>query len=139
MTFAQQEYGKLGAEIKLELDEWNVHLARYREGNYGLLMEWWITPPDPDLYDHYHSTSGQNWWKYSNPQVDQLIERGRSGKTTQERATVYKQIQEILAQDLPVLFLYYPRELQAVSKRTANFPLIGYRDALTAMHQVSLK
>lgn len=139
MTFVQQEYGKLGAEIKLELDEWNVHLARYREGNYGLLMEWWITPPDPDLFDHYHSTSGQNWWKYSNPQIDQLIERGRSAKTTQERATAYKQIQEILAQDLPVLYLYYPRELQAVSKRTGNFPLIGYRDALTAMHQVSLK
>lgn len=139
MTFAQQEYAKLGAEIKLELDEWNVHLSRYREGKYGLLMEWWITPPDPDLFDHYHSTSSQNWWKYSNPEVDKLIEQGRSGKTVAERAAVYKQLQVLLAQDLPVLFIYYPQELQALSKRTQNFPLIGYRDALTAMHQVWLK
>lgn len=139
MTFAQQELAKLGLEVKLELDDWNVHLSRYREGKYGLLMEWWITPPDPDVYDHYFSTSGQNYWKYNNPEVDKLIVQGRSGKTVAERAAVYKQLQTVLANDVPVVFLYYPRELQAVSKRTQSFPLIGYRDALTAMHQVWLK
>lgn len=139
MTFVQQEYAKIGAEVKLELDDWNVHLARYREGTYGLLMEWWITPPDPDLFDHYHSTSGQNWWKYANPEADKLIEQGRAAKTVEERAKAYKQLQELLAKDVPILFLYYPRELQALSNRTQSFPLIGYRDALTAMHQVWLK
>lgn len=139
MTFAQQELTKIGLEVKLELDDWNVHLSRYREGKYGLLMEWWITPPDPDIYDHYFSTSGQNYWKYNNPEVDKLIEQGRTGKTVEERAKVYKQLQVVLANDVPVIYLYYPRELQAVSKRTQNFPLIGYRDALTAMSQVWLK
>ena len=139
MTFVQQEYAKVGAEVKLEIDEWNVHLTRYREGNYGLLMEWWITPPDPDLFDHYHSTSGQNWWKYANPEADKLIEQGRAGKTADERVRAYRPLQELLAKDVPVIFLYYPRELQALSNRSQDFPLIGYRDALTAMHKVWLR
>ncbi|MDP9371197.1 MAG: ABC transporter substrate-binding protein, partial [Chloroflexota bacterium] len=139
MTFAQQEFSKLGAEIKLELDDWNVHLSRYRAGQYGLLMEWWITPPDPDLFDHYHSTSGSNYWKYNNPEVDALIMQGRAAKTAAERTTIYKQLQDVLARDLPVIFLYYPQELQALSRRTQGFPLIGYRDALSSMQQVSLR
>ena len=36
---------------------------------------------------------------------------------------------------MPVIYLYYPQEVQVVSKRSKGLPLIGYRDMLTWMEQ----
>ncbi len=139
ITYAQQQYQKLGIEVTLDIVDWPVHLEKYRNLEYDLLMEWWITPPDPDLYDHYFSESAQNRWAYKNPQLDELLVQARSEADRAKRVQLYHQIQKLIAEDLPVIYLYYPRELQAVSKRTKGLPLIGYRDALTWMEKVWLE
>lgn len=139
ITYAQQQYQKLGIEVTLDIVDWPVHLEKYRNLEYDLLMEWWITPPDPDLYDHYFSESAQNRWAYKNPQLDELLVQARSEADRAKRVQLYHEIQKLIAEDLPVIYLYYPRELQAVSKRTKGLPLIGYRDALTWMEKVWLE
>ncbi len=62
LTYAQQEFTNLGIDVTLEIPEWSVHLDKYHKLEYDLLIQWWITPPDPDLYDHYFSKSSNNWW-----------------------------------------------------------------------------
>src|SRR5699024_1710905 len=110
----------------------------YHNGEYDLLMNWWITPPDPDQYTHYH-TDSDNWWNYSNPEVDELLIQGRASADRDERVEIYHQLQEVIAQDLPVIYLYYPQEVQAITTRTKGFVEMGYRDALTWMEQVYLE
>jgi peptide/nickel transport system substrate-binding protein len=131
LLYAQQEFEQLGVDLVFEFDEWTVHLDKYRTQAYDLLLNWWITPPTPDLYAHYHSESSSNWWKYSNPTVDELILAGRAEADQEARIGIYHELQTILADDLPVLYLYYGRELQALSNRTQGLPEMGYRDALT--------
>lgn len=131
LVYAQQEFQKLGAEVSLEIDEWTVHLDRYHKLDYDLLMQWWITPPSPDLYNHYFSESTSNWWAYKNPTVDDLVTRARAEPDRAARVDLYHQVQAVLADDVPVIYLYYPRELQALTKRTHDFVAMGYRDALT--------
>ncbi|MCM8749336.1 peptide-binding protein [Thermomicrobiaceae bacterium CFH 74404] len=139
ITYAQQQYQKLGIEVTLDIVDWPIHLEKYRNLQYDLLMEWWITPPDPDLYDHYHSESAQNRWAYKNPQLDELLVQARSEPDRAKRVQLYHEIQKLIADDLPVIYLYYPRELQAMNTRTKDLPLIGYRDALTWMEKVWLE
>ena len=136
MTYAQQQYQRLGMAVTLDIVDWPVHLQKYHDRQYDLLMEWWITPPDPDLYDHYYSGSPDNWWGYKNPQLDTLLVRARSEPDPQARVALYQQVQEMIAKDVPVVYLYYPPELQAVNKRTHGLPVMGYRDALTWMTKV---
>jgi peptide/nickel transport system substrate-binding protein len=136
MTYAQQQYQQLGMAVTLDIVDWPVHLEKYHTRQYDLLMEWWITPPDPDLYDHYYSKSSNNWWGYSNPQIDRLVLKARSEPNREARVRLYHEIQARLARDVPVVYLYYPPELQAVTTRTHDLPLIGYRDALTWMSGV---
>ncbi len=138
MTYAQQQYQKLGFDVTLDIVEWPVHLQKYHDRKYDLLMEWWITPPDPDLYDHYYSASPDNWWGYKNAALDQILIKARSEPDRQKRVTLYHEIQAMLAKDVPLVYLYYPPELQAMSSRTQGLPLIGYRDALTWMSKVWL-
>ena len=41
--------------------------------------------------------------------------------------------------DPPVLVLFYPRELLAVSTRVAGLPALGLRDALRHAERISVK
>ncbi len=136
MTYAQQEYQNLGFEVSLEFPEWTVHLDQYHDLQYDLLMQWWITPPAPDQYDHYFSGSSSNWWAYKNPEVDALIEQARSQPDEAQRTELYHQLQAKLAEEVPVVYLYYPQEIQAMNTRTHDLPAMGYRDALTWIERV---
>jgi len=136
ITYAQQQYQKLGADVTLDIVDWPVHLKKYHDREYDLLMEWWITPPNADLYDHYYSQSSNNWWSYNNPALDKMLIAARTEPDEKKRIAMYHDIQALIAKDVPVIYLYYPPELQAMSTRTQGLPLIGYRDALTWMTKV---
>ncbi len=136
ITYAQQQYQKLGAAVTLDIVDWPVHLKKYHDREYDLLMEWWITPPNADLYDHYYSKSSNNWWSYKNDALDRMLVEARSEPDEKKRIAMYHNIQAMIAKDVPVIYLYYPPELQAMNTRTQGLPLIGYRDALTWMTKV---
>jgi len=63
-------------------------------------------PPNP-----FHKTTG-----YANPQVDRLIDAQRYTNDLAERKRVVGQIQRIVADDLPVLMLYYTTFFYAFRK-----------------------
>lgn len=134
IQYAQQQYAQLGFDVTLDIVDWPVHLDSYRSGNYDLLMEWWITPPDPDQYSHYH-TDSENWWNYSNPEVDELLVAARTEADYDRRVELYHELSQLLHDDVPVVYLYHPQEVQAM-RRTHNMVFLGYRDALTWMEQV---
>jgi len=136
LVYAQQEFQNLGIAVTLEVDEWTVHLDKYHNQQYDLLLQWWITPPSADCYAHYHSESTGNWWKYSNPDVDALLLEARGEADEPTRIGLYHELQALLADDVPVLYLHYGRELQALSTRTHGLPEMGYRDALTWSEQI---
>jgi peptide/nickel transport system substrate-binding protein len=131
LTYAQQEFSNLGIEVTLEIPEWSVHLEKYHALEYDLLIQWWVTPPDPDLYDHYFSESSSNWWGYNNPELDPLLIEARSEPDRARRVELVHQILAMVADDLPVLYLYHQKELQVRSNRMQGLPVMGYRDALT--------
>ena len=134
IQYAEQQYSELGFDVTLDIVDWPVHLDKYREGGYDLLMEWWITPPSPDQFSHYH-TDGNNWWNYSNPEVDDLITQARTEPDYDRRVELYHQLSQALHEDVPIVYLYHPQEVQAM-RRTHDLPFIGYRDALTWMEIV---
>ncbi len=131
LVYAQSEFQQLGIEVTLDIPEWTVHLEQYHDLKYDLLVQWWVTPPDPDLYDHYYSTSSSNWWAYNNPELDPLLIEARSQADHAARVELVHQIQTMVALDLPVLYLYHVQEIQALSSRTQGLVEMGYRDALT--------
>lgn len=62
--------------------------------------------PDPDgLFEGFHSRGRFNYMSYSNPQVDALLELARVNADPQVRLESYQQVNRILAQDAPAIFL----------------------------------
>ncbi|MCS7093014.1 MAG: ABC transporter substrate-binding protein [Patescibacteria group bacterium] len=66
-------------------------------------------PPDPDQYYYWHSTQEKsNIGGYRNPKVDLYLEKGRSTLLKEERKKHYLEFQEVLREDPPAIFLYFP-------------------------------
>ena len=69
---------------------------------------------DPDPYSLYHSDecstaerpSTFNYICYSNPQADELIEKGLVTFDQAERASIYQEYAVIQANDLPVIYAW---------------------------------
>jgi peptide/nickel transport system substrate-binding protein len=68
-------------------------------------------PTDPDPYALWHSTQvaegGQNYAGYGSEQADVLMEEARRTSYKDSRASLYRELQAILADDLPTLPLYF--------------------------------
>lgn len=81
----------------------------------------WSIGLDPDQYDIWHSTKTRekelNFVSFANEEVDELLEKGRRTFNVEERKKAYFRIQEILAEELPYIFLYVPESLPIISSR----------------------
>lgn len=56
--------------------------------------------------NRFTAGSVMNLGDYNNPRVEELLKEGLILSTEEDRATVYKEIQTLLAKDLPAIFLY---------------------------------
>ncbi len=76
------------------------------------LIEWGELPPDPDPYPMWHSTQtegeGQNYSGFAHSQADEIMEEGRRIPDQARRIELYHRFQEIFAEQVPSLLLYYP-------------------------------
>jgi len=93
----------------------------------ALLYEWWTLPPDPDPYPMWHSTQtadgGQNFASFSNPEADQIMEMARRTSDRIQRIKLYYRFQEIFAEEVPSLPLYYPVYGYAVDRLVKGIQL----------------
>lgn len=79
--------------------------------NYDAMLLHWELPGDPDPYPLWHSTqinSGQNYAGWNNRRADELIEQARGISNREQRRELYVQFQQIFAEEVPALLLYYP-------------------------------
>jgi peptide/nickel transport system substrate-binding protein len=79
--------------------------------NYDAMILHWELPGDPDPYPLWHSTqinSGQNYAGWNNRRADELIEQARGLNDREQRRELYVQFQQIFAEEVPALLLYYP-------------------------------
>jgi len=77
----------------------------------AVLVEWSDLPVDPDPYPLWHSSQtvdvGRNYAGFRNREADELMEEGRRILDFQTRTSLYRQFQDIFAEEVPSLLLYY--------------------------------
>ena len=87
-----------------------LNIATYEQPtSFDLFLAYLKVPTDPDQYYFWHSTQTQsNISNYNNVKVDKLLEDGRKTVDIEERGKIYYDLQRIMADDPPAIFLYYP-------------------------------
>lgn len=123
---------EIGLDVELKTLEWPQYVPTVRktkeDGNdVQFAMLGWGTPTmdaDYALYALFHSGEippGFNGAFYNNPEVDALLEEGRSTLDTAKRQAAYKKAIEIIWQDAPWLFLYSEVQVTAIRKGVTGF------------------
>jgi peptide/nickel transport system substrate-binding protein len=118
----QQRLKEVGVKADIQVIEWAAFIKEYvKPRRFDAVVLGLGTGVDPDQYVVWHSSQTgpeqMNRTGYANPEVDRLLEEGRASCDRKERVRYYHRIQEILAEDLPMLFLYFKDELPVVSSR----------------------
>jgi peptide/nickel transport system substrate-binding protein len=122
----QDQLKKVGIEIEIQSFEWAKFYEDLKSGNFQIVTSNWVGVTEPDMfYSVFHSKmappNGRNRGRYVNPRIDELTVKGQLVLDGQERKKVYSEIQKILAEDLPYIYLWYPHNVIVMSKRVQGF------------------
>jgi len=120
----QASLRELGVGVEIRILEWAAFLKEHikkRPVRYDAVILGWATAADPDQYVIWHSSQvgpdELNHISYINPEADALLEAGRTTCHQADRVTFYHRLHQVLADDQPVVFLYWRDALPAIASR----------------------
>jgi peptide/nickel transport system substrate-binding protein len=125
----QQQLRQIGVTMQIQGNEFATFFADVVKGNFQVYsLRWLGANNDPDIFNAvFHSRSvppnGFNRGHYSNPAVDQLIEFARQEVDMDRRRDAYRKIQQILADELPYISLFYMDNVCVYTKRIEGIRL----------------
>jgi len=96
----------------------------------AVLYEWRTLSNDPDQYENWHQTqipgpsnSGQNYSGLNDRDISEALETARKTSDQSQRAVLYQKFQELFADRVPALLLYYPVYTYGVDQRVRGVQL----------------
>lgn len=112
----QEQLKAVGIAVKLDPVAQSDWYPRIAQGMINFSPIRWSDRPDPDglLTILLHSKGNQNSTKYANPEVDALLDKGRSTTDQAERTRIYQAVQRIATRDLPYVPLFFSVEYAAL-------------------------
>lgn len=122
---AQEQLRKVGIELTIQSLEFQKLSQDITDGNYQLFYRTMVGGnQSTDIFKYaYHSKSippnGQNRMRYSNPRVDKLIDEALLAPP-EKRKEYYSQIQKVLADDLPQIYLWYTAAITVYRDRVSG-------------------
>ncbi|MCA0043951.1 ABC transporter substrate-binding protein [Celeribacter litoreus] len=131
-TAIQADLEAVGFDVKIETYEWNTFLGEVNPGLEGKAdmaeMAWMTNDPDtlPFLAlrtEAWPDKGGFNSGYYSNPEVDKLLEEARVATDQDKRAELYKEMQTIVQDDAPWVFVANWKQNAVTSDAVENFTL----------------
>lgn len=125
----QSQLQEIGIDVSIEQMEWAAYLDKTASGEHDMYSLSWTTvtgDADYGLYPLFHSSQhggAGNRAFYSNPEVDRLLELGRTSTSEEERIDAYGKIQEIIVEEAPQIFLYFDNQNVGMSSKLEGFVL----------------
>jgi peptide/nickel transport system substrate-binding protein len=112
-----------GIDIKIKATEFASMLAEQSAGRFQATLVGWSGRVDPDGNIHQFVTTGGgiNDGKFSNPEVDKLLNEARTVYDQAARKKLYDAAQRILGSELPIIYTYFPVWLWATSTKLEGF------------------
>ena len=119
----QQNLQAVGVDATIRTLEWAEWLEEEGAGNYDTYICSWNGLVDPDDYFYAQHKTGEvvNFTGYSNPRVDELLVEGRRTQGFVERLPIYEEINRIIVDEAPYIYLYNPLNIHAYRPYVQGF------------------
>ncbi|THB75374.1 MAG: ABC transporter substrate-binding protein [Gammaproteobacteria bacterium] len=126
-TVIQDQLRQVGINMAIQSFDWGTFYGDIKAGRFQMYSLKWVGIKTPDIFEYvFHSKSippsGANRGRYTNQQVDQLIDSAKTFDDLDDRLEVFRNIQQLVFDDMAYVPLWYEGHFAA----TTN-DLIGYR------------
>jgi len=121
---AQRNFKDVGIDMQLKELETSAALAAERQGNYDVgLFNWTYggSNGDPDAQALYAGNTN-NWARWNNPDAQKLLQQGASETDAQKRKQTYSDLQKLVTQEVPFLYVMYWETALHFNKRIKGMP-----------------
>lgn len=125
-----------GFDVRLRAMEFTSLLEAGKNGDFEMLLSGWSGRVDPNgnMASFLRSGAPNNYGGYANDEVDAQLAEALTISDVGKRRAAYRALQEKLAEDLPIIYLFRPSSLVLASNRLAGLRvyadgLIRLRDA----------
>ena len=124
-----QNYLKnVGIPVAIETSEFNTMRQQVQNGQFQLNYSQWVGGnQDPLFYHDLFATSeiatptrGLNRSRYSNPELDKILDEAANTYDHAKAAPLYAKAQEIVSRDVPVFPLWYQANMVIAKKNVGN-------------------
>jgi peptide/nickel transport system substrate-binding protein len=124
----QQQLREVGIALDIRTFESATFLADVTHGAFQMYgLRWVGGNEDPDIFYVFHSSrfppNGANRGFYKNNRVDELIDQARREVDPKVRKPIYAEVQEIVANELPYIDLWYLDNVMVHNKRVRSLQL----------------
>ena len=125
----QNQLKEVGIPVEIQTPEQNTLFDELRRGNFQIAYTQWVGGnQDPIFYKDLFATSeiptqtrpSRNRSRYSNPELDKLLDEAVNTFDRQRGVELYTKIQEIVSRDVPILPLWYGSNIVIARKTVGN-------------------
>ncbi|HEY7033514.1 MAG TPA: ABC transporter substrate-binding protein [Thermomicrobiales bacterium] len=121
----QEDLKAIGIDAKIINLEWGTFINDvFGKNDFDMQVCGWGGPfiePDEFLYPEYHSKQGFNPHLFADPQVDQLLEQGRTTFDRDARKAIYNQVEQLIFTQAPTANSTNNRIIQAAQDYVKGF------------------
>jgi peptide/nickel transport system substrate-binding protein len=128
--YLKDALGRIGIEVSIDARDVNQHFEHLMAGRHELgLAGWFSDNSDPDnfLYSLLDpdniSDAGNNLSRYRSDRFHELLLAGQKELDETKRLAIYREAQELVAKDMPVVPLVHTNQRAAHVKRLAGYKL----------------
>ena len=116
----------LGVETELANQEWKTFLETRGNQDYEVARAGWCADYNEasTFLDLVQSESGYNDSKYANEEVDQLL---AEAKTSDNPQANYDRVEELIAQDTPLIPIYHYASVAMLKENLKGWPLENFQ------------
>ena len=125
----QNQLKEVGIPLEIQTYEGTTLFDEMRRGNFQIGYSQWVGGnQDPIFYKDLFATSeiptekrpARNRSRYSNPELDKLVDEAVNTSDRARASELYKQIQEIVSRDVPAFPLWYQSNIVIARKNVGN-------------------
>jgi len=130
MQVIQSMVAEAGIDISIQATEFASMLERQTAGNYDSTQVGWSgrTDPDGNIHSFVTCKGGLNDSRFCNDKVDALLNEARAITDPAARKAKYDEAGKILAEELPIIYLYHQTWLWAMNAKVSGF--VPYPDGM---------
>ncbi len=118
----QAQLKEVGAKVEIETVESNTFFERLRKKDFEAALSGWSAGLFVDMSDMWKGGDSYefNFPSYSNPEVDKLIDAALGEPDPVKNNAIWKEVQALIYEDQPYMFLYWMDEIVGVHGRFEN-------------------